>query len=71
MIYKEQRYKGFLKKTFSVNNALLTMNLKVLKLYIYLCTEFLKRIKVSISHQTDTPDWKLISYISYIYTSSA
>ena len=34
------------------------------------CTEFLKRIKVSISHHTDTPDWKLISYISYIYNTS-
>ena len=36
----------------------------------FICTEFLKRIKVSISHHTDTPDWKLISYISYIYIFS-
>ena len=37
---------------------------------INICTEFLKRIKVSISHHTDTPDLKLISYISYIYIFS-
>ena len=36
----------------------------------FICTEFLKRIKVSISHHTGTPDWKLISYISYIYIFS-
>ena len=35
-----------------------------------ICTEFLKRKKVSISHHTDTPDWRLISYNSYLYIFS-
>ena len=32
-----------------------------------LCSEILKRTKFSNSHNNDTPDWRLISYISYIY----
>ena len=38
--------------------------------FTFKCNEFLKRIKISISHHTDTPDWKLIWYISYIYIFS-
>ena len=34
---------------------------------LYICTKFLKRIKVSISHHIHTLDWRLISYISYMH----